>query len=107
MIPIILSDGYKIEVENESSKNDIVVRVKSFAELDEWKRTLTEENINGAVMEEETLTDLIFTDVSVSLEEDNIRADFRFREKSETEITQERINELEDAVNFLLMKGEE
>ena len=57
-------------------------------------------------MEEETLTDLVFVNVSISLETGVIRADFNFRDKSAIEITEERINDREDAVNFLLMGGE-
>lgn len=106
MILITLSNGEQIEVENESSKNDIVIRVTSFAELDEWNQKITEENINGAVMENETLTDLIFTGVFVNLEEKAIKVDYTFREKTEEEIIYERINDLEEAMNFLLMGGE-
>ena len=106
MIPITLSNGETIEVENESSKLDFVIRTDSFSEIDTWKDLITEENINGATMEGEELSDLIFENVSVTLEEHNLRTDFLFREKTETEIAKDRLSELEDAVNFLLMGGE-
>lgn len=96
MIPIILSNGTTIEVENESSKTDFVVRVDSFTELDSWKQVITEENINDAVMEGETLVNLVFTSIATSLEDVCIRADFYFREKSDVEILQEEVKALEE-----------
>ena len=106
MIPITLSNGETIEVENESSKLDFVIRTDSFSEIDTWKDIITEENINGATMEGEELSDLVFTNASVVLEEHSLRTDFFFREKTESEIAEDRISELEDAVNFLLMGSE-
>lgn len=106
MIQITLSNGTNIEVENESSKTDFVIRTDSFLQLDEWKNTITEENINGSIMEGETLSDLVFNTINVTLESDRIRADFIFREKTEKEILTDRLSEAEEAINFLLMGGE-
>lgn len=107
MIPILLSNKEIIEVENESSKNDFVIRTNSFSEIDNWKEIITEENINGAEMEGKTLTDLLFSTINVSLEEHNIKVDFIFREKTENEVLKERLTEAEEAINFLLMGGAE
>lgn len=103
MIPITLSNGETIEVENESSKLDFVIRTDSFSEIDAWKDTITEENINGAEMESEKLSDLIFVNVTVTLEEHNLRTDFLFREKTENEVLKDRLAEAEEAINYLLM----
>lgn len=106
MIPITLSNKETIEVENESSKTAFIIRTDSFSEIDTWKEKITEENINGAEMEGETLSDLKFEGVAVELENHNLKTVFSFREKTEEEKTADRISELEDAVNFLLMGGE-
>ena len=107
MIPITLSNKENIEVENESSKTAIVVRTDTFAEIDEWKDIITEDHINGAVIESETLSDLVATGMDIAIEGEKIRTTFMFREKTEEEKTADRISELEDAVNFLLMGGDE
>lgn len=107
MIPIILSNKETIEVENESSKTAFILRTDSFSEIDTWKEKITEENINGAEMEGETLSDLKFEGVAVELENHSLKTVFSFREKTKEEIMSDRISELEDAVNFLLMGGDE
>lgn len=100
-------DGKTIKIDGDSSANNIVIKVKSFADLDNFKAVITEKNINGAILDGKMLDNMAFVGVRVSLEEDNIRADFTFRNKTDEEVLKERIEELEDAVNFLLMKGEE
>lgn len=107
MIPIILSNGKTIEVENESSNTDFVVRTESFAEIDKWKDVFTNENINNAEMEGETISDVVFDTISITLDGNKIRTDFIFHKKNENEIMNDRLSELEDAVNFLVMGGEE
>ena len=106
MIPITLSNKENIEVENESSKTSIVIRTENFAQIDDWKELITENNMNGAVMEGETLSDLVYVGMDVQTVTNGIRTIFMFREKTEEEKTADRISELEDAVNFLLMGGE-
>ena len=102
MIPIKLSNGKTIEVENESSKNLIVVRTDSFKEIDDWCDILTEENLTGAEMEGQTLSNIVDAGVRVYPENGKIRADFLFREKSTEETSCECISDLEDMVNILL-----
>lgn len=106
MIPITLSNHENIEVENESAKTSLVIRTNNFADIDAWKEKLTEENVNGALMEGEILSDLIYTGLDVQLEGDVIKTTFMFREKTKDEALNDRLNELEDAVNFLIMGGE-
>lgn len=106
MIPITLSNHENIEVENESAKTSLVIRTDNFADIDAWKEKLTEENVNGALMEGEILSDLIYTGFDVQLEGAVIKTTFMFREKTKDEALNDRLNELEDAVNFLIMGGE-
>jgi hypothetical protein len=107
MIPILLSNHENIEVENESSNTSIIIRTDTFAEVDNWKDVITEENVNGATMEGRVLSDLVATGMDIAIEGEKIRTTFMFREKTEEEKTADRISELEDAVNFLLMGGDE
>lgn len=108
MIPITLSNGNTIEVEDESMMPFLVVRVNSFADVDRWKNIITESTINGAKMGNNTFSDLRLVMVNASLDISNtIRVEFVFEEKPTNEILLDRISELEDAVNFLLMGGNE
>ena len=106
MKELILSNGKTVMVENESYPLLIVVNVPSYADIDELKAVITEENINGAQMDGGMLSNLVFTTMQASYAGEYIRTEFIFREKSENEILKDRINELEDAINFLLMGGE-
>jgi uncharacterized protein YutD len=106
MIPIALSNHKNIEVENESSKTGIVIKTDTFSEIDEWKEVITEENVNGAEIEGEVLSNLVYMGMDIAIEGEKIRTTFMFREKTEEEKTSDRISDLEDAVNFLLMGGE-
>ena len=106
MKELILSNGKTVMVEDESYPLLIVVNVQTYPEVDEWKEVITEKNINGAQMDGATLTNLIFSTLNASFAGDYIRAEFLFREMTESEIMAARIDELEDAVNFLLMGGE-
>lgn len=106
MKELILSNGKTVMVENESYPLLIVVNVPSYSAVDELKEIIIEENINGAQMDGMTLQNLVLTTMNTSFAWDYIRVEFLFREMTESEIMAARIDELEDAVNFLLMGGE-
>ena len=106
MKELILSNGKTVMVENESYPLLIVVNVPSYSDVDGWKAVITEENINGSQMDEMTLQNLVLTTMNTSFAGDYIRVEFLFREMTESEIMAARIDELEDAVNFLLMGGD-
>lgn len=82
MITLVLSDGSKIEVENESSRNNIVFRTKSFAEIETLKSTINEKTIDGAELDGVTLTDIVFDGIHAYTENDIIRVEFAFRDKT-------------------------
>ena len=106
MKELILSNNTKVMVEDESYPLLIVVNVPSYSDVDGLKEVITEENINGAQMDGIVLQNLVFTTMHTSFAGDYIRVEFLFREMTESEIMAARIDELEDAVNFLLMGGE-
>ena len=107
MKELILSNNQKVMVGDDSYPLLIVVYADSFADVDEWKNVITEKNINGAKMDGLIISNVVFFTLHTSLEGDKVRIEFLFREKSENEILLDRISELEDVVNFLLMGGNE
>ena len=95
MIPIILSDGTSLEIENESSDNSFVVRTDNFSGIDYYVPLFTNEKINGAQMENKTLRHKVFTGIVAQTEPDKIVTSFNFRDKTEYEILQEEIEEIQ------------
>lgn len=98
MIPVILSDGTSIEVENESSENSFVIRTNTFEEIDPQTLYFTEDKINGATFEGRILTNKVYLDTK-SFKDENIDnkivTTFEFRDKSELEIIRDRLSDID------------
>lgn len=107
MKELTLSNGQNVMVEDESYPLLVVVYANTYADIDVWKDTITEKNMNGAIMDGALIDNILAFTVHTSQEADRIRIEFLFREQSENEILLDRISELEDAINFLLMGGNE
>ena len=107
MKELLLSNKQKVMIEDESYPLLVVIYEESYAKVDQWKNIITEENMNGAIMDGMTISNIIFFTMHTSSEGNRIRMEFLFREQTEQELLLSRISELEDAVNFLLMGGDE
>lgn len=106
MKTLILSNGQQVMVEDESNPFLIVIYCESFSDVDVLKNLITEKNMNGAVMDSVFISNVVFLNLYTAMVDNKVRIEFAFRELTESDILLERLSELEDAVNFLLMGGE-
>ena len=106
MKTLILSNGQRVMVADESNPFLIVVYDETFSAVDDWKNIITEKNMSGAMMDGMFISNVIFLNLYTAMVDNKVRIEFEFREMTESDILLERLSELEDAVNYLIMGGE-
>jgi len=105
---LTLKNGTEIEVANTSTSTNIVIVEKDFSNVDNYNELFNAENLKGAMLGENELDSVIPTDVKAEKEVGgNVVITLIARKKTDSEIIQERLDEQEDVLNFLLMAREE
>lgn len=103
---LVLSNGVSMEFTDNSTIENLVTVVESFAEIDAMRANLTEENFNNSSFDGEAVVNLVpvSTDVSAGAGEDNITVTFVNRFKTDVELLRETQTQQDDVINYLLMK---
>lgn len=97
---LILSDGTELQFAAGSTKEHLIGVYTSFEEADAVRVLLTDENLKGASFDGEILDNVLRYDLAVNSYKDgeNLEVHFRNILKSDIEIMQEQITELQEAL---------
>ena len=105
MKTITFVDGTTLSVGDASTATNIIVAVSDFATIDDIRGKFSAANTRTFKLGDETYHNMVPTGVNVPVVEigEIPTAVFSFREKSQEEITSERLDEVEQAINAILM----
>lgn len=97
-------DKSTLNVGDASTATNIIVPVKSFAEIDEIREKFTKKNTAKIEIDGVAYHNLVPVGCSAAADIDGIpTAVFTMHEKSEVEILRERVDEQEEIINSLMM----
>ena len=101
---LVFHDGTSAEFTDESTIEDLVTVVASYAEIDALRASFTAENLVGAMFDGEKQDDnLIPVSSSASADvEGNVTVHFYNRFKTDLELLKESQEEQDSAINFLM-----
>lgn len=100
---LVFHDGTSAEFTDESTIEDLVTVVASYAEIDALRASFTAENLVGAMFDGEKQDNLIPVSSSASADvEGNVTVHFYNRFKTDLELLKESQEEQDSAINFLM-----
>lgn len=101
MKTLVFRDKTSFSFTDISTVSDCVAVLNSFAEVDSIAEKFTEENLVGATFDGERLENIIPTGVSASADGEKVVAHFITKAKSQEDILNEKIDEIQGAVTEL------
>ncbi len=102
-----LSNGVELSFTDESTVENMVNVLNSFAEVDVYANNLSTENLALAVFDGVTLEDVVFVNIHADKDtSDHVIVRVINRYKTEMEILQETQAQQDDVINYLLMNSE-
>lgn len=97
MIYLTLNNGTRIEVQETSTPNSIVVQ-GAITEIDNALSEITTDNLKNADLNGTTLVNKVYTGFSGTCEDGLYTVTFALRDKTDMEVMREEISEVQDAL---------
>ena len=98
MKKLVLADNTEIQFTDSSTPFDMVAVVKSFADVDAMAPKMTAENFKGSDFDGTLLLNVIPVSCKAELSGENVIVTFSNRQKTDMEVVNEKIEELQIAM---------
>lgn len=105
---LTLSNGVELTFTDESTVENMVNVLNSFAEVDPYANNLNDENLKLATFDGAPIENVVFVNIHADKDtSDHVIVRVTNRYKTEFEILEETQAEQDEAINFLLMNSME
>jgi hypothetical protein len=98
MKKLVFADGTELKFTDSSTASNMVAVEKNFAKVDEIVPMITEENLKGAEFDGELMLNVIPVSCKAEKDGDNVVITFTNRQKTELEVINDKIEELQIAM---------